>query len=261
MTAVTRSRGKHRAAPRKGPVTLAFSVATAKPNRAGSLALRAWPAVPALFLIRPALAGSPMLPGYAGDVLGLDASLAIVACLAVTPVLTAVKLRISALRWWYGIWVFVLGAAGLLITLAAPGPGGYEARAAGSAVNWTGLVLVVLLLPMAATSNSAAQKLLGPEWKRWQRYLVWAVWFITLDHMMLMHAALSAGAFAAATLPLILLRYSPVRRAVRKWRAGGYATGGMWFLLTVCCIVVAAGLAVLLAREGLFADRAVTLAP
>jgi len=237
-----------------------MAVVQARPNRAGALALRVWPVLPALSLIWPAMKGSPMLVVYAGNVLGLDALLALVACLAVTPVLNAVRLHISVLRQWYGIWVFILGAAGLALTVSAP-PGSLAYRAAGNAVNWTGLVIVMLLLPMTATSSAAAQKLLGPEWKRWMRYLIWAVWFLIFTHLVFLHATIAAAALGGATVPLIILRHSRMRRAVRKWRGDRYTTGGMWAVLTICCLIVTAGVTVLLARMGLAAYASVTLAP
>jgi DMSO/TMAO reductase YedYZ heme-binding membrane subunit len=263
---MARAKGRHRRTPVRehtppaGPVTLAIRIARAQPARVPALLLRAWPAVPALFLIAPAMASSPRFADYAGQILGLDATLALTACLIITPVLTAVRLPITALRWWYGIWVFVLGWAGLVITVAMPGPGGLATKAAGSAVNWTGLIIVALLLPMAATSTAAAQKMLGGEWKRWQRQLIWTVWALVLIHLAVLHATVTGIGFAMATLPLVLLRVRPVRRAVRSWRAAGYTSRGMWTTLYVCCTVTAVGIALLSLREGEAVARAIALA-
>jgi DMSO/TMAO reductase YedYZ heme-binding membrane subunit len=239
--------GRHRKRHVPGPVTAVNRVLSVKPKRKVSwLALRAWPAVPALFLIWPAYHGRIM--SYADSVLGFDAVLSLVACLAVTPVITVAKMPVAKLRWWYGNWVFFLGAAGLAVHLAYP-PGSMAARAAGNSVEWTGTLIIVLLLPMAATSSAAAQKLLGPEWKRWQRGLVWLVWAAIGLHLYLMHSWLPLGAYGGATLPAVLVRRPYVRRGIKAWRAGGYSTGGWWAVLAVLVVLAIAGFGVLAAEE------------
>lgn len=240
-----------------GPVTMAFRAVNARQSRLKAAAVRAWPAVPALVLVRPALHGS--LTAYADSVLGFDAVLCLIACLCVTPFITVAKLRIAKLRWWYGMWVFVLGAAGLGIHLAMP-PGSMVQRAAGDAVNWTGLLIVVLLFPMAATSCAVAQKLMGPEWKRWQRGLIWVVWSVTAVHLLLMHAWLVSCAYAACTLPAVTLRMPRVRKAIKQWRGDGYSTGGWWAVMAVLGTVAMAGLVILATEEVRAAVRAITLA-
>jgi len=220
------------------------------------LLLRGWPAVFALVLARPALHGA--LTAYADPVLGFDAVLCLLACLAVTPVITVTRSAVTRLRWWYGNWVFALGAAGLALHLAA-GSGSAAARTAGTAVDWTGTVIVVLLAPMAATSSAAAQKLLGPEWKRWQRWGVWAVWVLVGAHLALIRAWLVLGAYLAVSAPAIAVRQPPVRKAVKAWRAGGYSTGEWWFALTVGVVLAAAGATVLVSEEVSWTVRAVLL--
>lgn len=253
--------GSRRAADRTpGPVTAALRVARWPHPGPLAVALRAWPAFLALGLARPALASSPLLGDYAGQVLGFDATLCLVGTLLVTPLLTVTRCAVAKLRWWYGVWMFVLGLAGLgLALLTAPGTPGE--RAAGDAASWTGTVLVVLLFPAAAMSNRACQKLLGPEWKRWQRWLVWAVWGLVLGHLLLLRDPVMAAGFVAASAPLIALRNGRVRRSVKAWRAGGYSTGRWWFVLAVCAACFLAGLTVLLAGEAEAVARALVLAP
>ncbi len=255
-------RGRHAAPPAArapGPVTLAFRAAAYEPRRRLPwLALRVWPLIPALCLLRAASRG--LLPAYADQVLGLDAVLALVACLAVTPVMTLAKTPAAKLRWWYGNWVFVLGGAGLAVHLVYP-PGDLGYRMAAGAADWTGSVIVVLLLPMAVTSSTVAQKLLGPEWKRWQRAGVWAVWTVVGAHLALLQAWLTAAAYLAATLPAVVVRIPRVRKAVKAWRAGGYSTGGWWAVTAVLGITAVTGLSVLAGEEVLAVVRAVVLAP
>ncbi len=234
---------------RTGPVTAGLRIAQAPISRPWYAVACAWPLLPALFLIWPAIHGHLVL--YADGVLGFDATLCLIACLAVTPLITITRTKITGLRWWFGLWVFVLGAAALAIHLAYPPVTGMPltTRAAGTAVDWTGLLIVVLLLPMAATSSTAAQKMLGPEWKRWQRGLIWAVWLVIAIHFALLHAWLILIAYAGSTLPAILLRSGRVRRSIRTWRGGGYSTGGWWLALAVLGVVAAAGFLILMEEE------------
>ena len=176
-----------------GPVTLAFKVMTVKPRKVPLVLLRGWPALPALVLLWPAAHGR--LTDYADPVLGYDAVLCLLTCLLVTPVITIAKAPVTKLRWWYGNWVFTLGLAGLLIHVT-DNHGGVTDRMGGTPVDWTGTLIVALLLPMTLTSSAVAQKMLGPEWKRWQRRLVWSVWVIVGVHLVFLHSWLSLEAYA-----------------------------------------------------------------
>lgn len=200
-----------------------------------------------------------MLLDYADPVIGFDATLCLVACLLITPVVTVAKAPVVKLRWWYGMWVFWLGAAGLAIHLAYP-PGSMGFRAAGNDVDWSGTLIVALLLPLAATSSAAAQRLLGPEWKRWQRNIIWVVWSLVGAHLILMYAWLAAGAFLGATLPGAFLRRSPIRRAIKAWRTEGYSTGFWWGVMGILGPVCAAGIVILVTEEVAYVAQAVTLA-
>lgn len=243
------SSGRHRRQrPDPGPVTAAFKVMAYRPrHRWPDLALRLWPLLPALFLIGPALHNTLM--SYADDVLGYDAVLALVACLAVTPFITVARVRIAKLRWWYGNWVFFLGAAGLALHIAYPPGGSPACGVAGNAIDWTGTLVIALLLPMTATSSAAAQKLLGPEWKRWQRGLVWVVWAAIGVHLAVMHAWLPLEAYAMATAPAVIIRRARVRKSIKAWRAGGYSTGDWWVILSVLGGLALIGVTILLEEE------------
>lgn len=246
-----------------GPVTVAFRAIGMPRARPAEIALRGWPALPPLALIVPVI--HHLLAVYADGVLGFDAMLCLLACLAVTPFITALprpamaRLRIARLRWWYGIWLFTLGFAAVCVHMLSPGPLAW--RVAGSAVDWTGLLIVVLLAPMAVTSCTLAQKALGQEWKRWQRWGVWAVAALTAVHLVALMAWLPAAAFSAALVPLITLRVPRVRRAVKAWRADGYTTGALWVILATLCTVFTAAVVILATEEGLAVARAIALAP
>jgi len=208
--------------------------------------LRAWPLAFVLPLVYVALKGKLM--DYADPVIGFDAVLCMIACLAVTPLITLAKMPIAKLRWWYGNWVFFLGAAGLELHVVYP-PVNPLCGMAGTSVDWTGTLIIALLLPMTATSSTAAQKLLGPEWKRWQRWLVWAVWGAIGIHLAVMMTWLPLTAYVLATAPAIVLRQPAARKGIKAWRAGGYSTLAWWVRLAVLGSLAVTGIVILLAEE------------
>jgi hypothetical protein len=134
-----------------GPVTGAFNVITrADRARPARFMLRAWPAVPLLALLRALLLGR--VAWYADEVLGYDALLCLVATLAITPLVTTAGAKITTLRVWYGLWMFGIGVLAVAVHLGAA-HGHLAASVAGTAVAWTGLMIVVLMLPMAVSSG------------------------------------------------------------------------------------------------------------
>lgn len=238
---------RHAAQRAPGPVTAVIRIGRKPETRPVAFLLRAWPAIAPLFLVIPIAEGSPRLDDLASDILGLDATLCLAACVTITPLVNLLRAKAARLRWWYGVWMFTLGAAGLLLTLWLNRPmEGYAA--AGTGIRWTGLLIVLGLLPMAATSNAVAQKLLGAEWKRWQRWLLWAVWGLVLIHLLALQAWTCGLGFAAATVPLIILRRNSGR--IKAWRQGGYSTQGWWTALAVLLCSWAAGFVILLAQLG-----------
>jgi DMSO/TMAO reductase YedYZ heme-binding membrane subunit len=185
--------------------------------RAGSAALCLWPAIPLLVMLRPMTAMAPGLQAYGARVLGLGATTCLLAVLAVTPLAAATGLRQPG-QWRrrYGLWMAVLGGTGLDLALA----GG---TAAGHLREWTGTLIVVLLIPLAATANTAAQKALGTYWKKWQKPLTWAVWAVTGLHLAVLPAPAAGAGFALASAPLLAARVPAVRqRIARRGSQGGW---------------------------------------
>lgn len=243
----TTTHGKHRAPSRPtGPVTAAFAVLDKKQPKPIRIIATIWPVIPPLALIPAALHGH--LLAYADAVLGYDATLCLIACLAITPLITVMKVNITKLRWYYGVMVFFIALAGLGIHLAYP-PGNMQTRAAGNVIDWTGLLILTFLTPMAITSCKAAQKLLGPEWKKWQRNLMWCVYAAVIIHFLTMHAWLITIAYLAATAPMFTLRKAKIRKAVKTWRADGYSTGGWWVILMTLTVIFAIGIMILIGQE------------
>lgn len=249
---MTRTAGRH--ARQRGPITQGIAIVSKRETRPVAWLLRLWPLFPALFLIVPILRHGDV-EHFAGLILGLDATLCLIACITVTPLMTVMKARAAKLRWWYGIWMFTLGVALLLVVLWT-GRADVGEAAAGDSVNWTGLLLVVLLAPMAATANVAAQKVLGPEWKRWQRWLMWAVWAIVAIHLVALMVWVPLLAFLAATLPLIYLRRQA--KHIKAWRMRGYDSGGWWVMLAICVVSYLAGFGVLVAELAVACGQAVS---
>jgi DMSO/TMAO reductase YedYZ heme-binding membrane subunit len=195
---------------------------------------------------------------YADQVLGYDAVLCLIGCLLVTPFITVAGAKIAKLRIWYGLWMFAIGVVAVMVHLAVATTG-MTTAVAGTAVAWTGLMIVVLMIPMAASSGTGAQKALGKEWKRWQRPLVWIVWAVVAVHLAALRDWLPLIAFGAATVPLLAVRQGPLRRRIKAWRSGGYSTGRMWAVMILAAYLLAGGVAFLALLEVLACARAVTL--
>jgi DMSO/TMAO reductase YedYZ heme-binding membrane subunit len=247
--------GKHARAPTPGPITLTFNAVTTAQPKPVRIILYAWPLILPLTLIPAAIHGE--LLSYADAVLGYDATLCLIACLVVTPAITVAKLKITKLRWWYGLLVFFIGFTGLAIHLAYP-PGDMQTRVAGTVTDWTGILIIALLTPMALTSCVAAQKLLGPEWKRWQRDLMWCVWFVIIVHLLTTHAWLVVVAYSAATVTTFIPRIPQARKSIKTWRAGGYSTGGWWVIFTLLTLMFIIGVMIIVGEEGATVARAIT---
>ena len=142
-------------------------------GKAAAACLAAVPLLPVLVIARAADYRIPHLQDYAGVILGLGATLCLLGCLAVTPVTWLARWP-SAASWrrWLGLCVFITGAAGLAVAMAGSRTGTQAGMAAGgTAREWTGTLIVALLLPLAVISNNASQRMLGRGWKTWQRRL------------------------------------------------------------------------------------------
>lgn len=250
-----RTQARHRILPKPpGPVTGALRVLRKPEPRLLMVLLRIWPAIPPLALIAPLLRHEP-LGGYAGTILGLDATLCLVGCVTVTPLLSVVRVKATRYRMIYGVWMFVIGALGLLITLLLDP---MVHAVAGNSVQWTGTALILLLLPMTLTSNQVAQRLLGPEWKRWQRTLLWVVYILVLAHLAALRSWDVLAGFGAATIPVIILRIPKVRRSVQRWRKERrYEGWGWWITLHVLAAVYLSGLVTLFTLTGIACASAV----
>ena len=77
---------------------------------------------------------------------------------------------------------------------------------------WTGWAALLLMLPLALTSNDAAMRALGSGWKKLQR-LAYPAAILTLVHWIIVHNGLAEALIQSA--PLILLELYRLTRLVR----------------------------------------------
>jgi DMSO/TMAO reductase YedYZ heme-binding membrane subunit len=200
----------------------------------------------------PLYARQPGAADAAGQVLGFGAVLALLACLAVSPLAAATGMR-NAARWrrHFGLCVFILGAAGLVITVTGSTPsGGLAWRAAGDSRALTGTLIVALLVPLALTSSRLAQKTMGGHWKTWQRRLTWAAWAAVTLHLLVLGSRDVTAAWLLASGPLLVCRIPAVRSDLTRWRRGKYADVHVWILAGMAVAAFAAGAGALGWMEG-----------
>lgn len=172
----------------------------------------AWPlwlvlAIPALVLAAAARPGADLeaLLHPSGE---LAARLLIVA-LAVTPL---VRLFPGA-RWvgWLqrqrraiGLAAFGYALLHTLLYLGAMGNLGDMLAEFAARGIWTGWVALLLMLPLALTSNAAAVRALGRAWKRLQR-LIYPAALLTLLHWVWVHNGMTAALLHFVPLALLEL--------------------------------------------------------
>lgn len=220
---------------------------TAGIRRIPACLLAVLPLLPVLVIARAVSFGIPRLQDYAGVILGLGATLCLLACLAVTPVTWLARFPAAAAwRRWLGMCVFITGATGLAIAVSGARTGTQAGMAAaGTDREWTGTLIVVVLLPLAVISNRLSQRLLGTWWKTWQRRLTWAAWAVIAVHIVTLAAWEVELAFAAASVPLIAVRIPAIRKDIAAWRKAGYADPARWLLAGLAIGVFGYGFTVL----------------
>jgi DMSO/TMAO reductase YedYZ heme-binding membrane subunit len=222
------------------------------PALTGATAAYLLPLAPLAAMAWPLYAREPGLQAAAGQVLGLGAVLALLACLAVSPLATATGMR-NAARWrrHFGLCVFILGAAGLVIAVTGSTPsGGLAWRAAGDSRALTGTLIVALLVPLALTSSRLAQKTMGGHWKTWQRRLTWAAWAAVTLHLLVLGSRDVTAAWLLASGPLLITRIPAARADIARWRRGRHADVHLWILAGMAGAAFAAGFGVLAWMEG-----------
>lgn len=173
-----------------------------------------------------ALLALPGLPMFAAALQGADvedllrptgetSARLIIVALALTP-LARLFPASGAVRWLMrrrraiGVAAFAYGALHSIFYVVAMRVLDDMLAEFGATGIWTGWLALALLVPLAVTSNRAAQRALGATWKRLQR-LAYPAAVLTLVHWLFVHDGIAAA--LAHFGPLVLLQ---VIRAARS---------------------------------------------
>jgi methionine sulfoxide reductase heme-binding subunit len=194
------------------------------------------------------------------DIGGTGSMLLLLATLSITPLVTLTRSHwFVPLRRWFGIMVAITATTDAIVGgLTSSFAGGFIGHLTGHTFLLVGLCMVMIMAPLALTSNNRAQRALGKYWKPLQRltYLVWALLFIHLalleglgfqngtngpsanvDGAPIFHQRLYQ--LTACSIPLLLLRMPPVKRWVaRKQQEGKQRDVYLTFLPLAVLFVV-----------------------
>jgi DMSO/TMAO reductase YedYZ heme-binding membrane subunit len=194
------------------------------------------------------------------DIGGTGSMLLLLATLSITPLVTLTRSHwFVPLRRWFGIMVAITATTDAIVGgLTSSFAGGFIGHLTGHTFLLVGLCMVMIMAPLALTSNNRAQRALGKYWKPLQRltYVVWALLFIHLallegfgfqngtngpsssvDGDPILHQRLYQ--LTACSIPLLLLRMPPVKRWVaRKQQAGKQRDVYLTFLPLAVLFVV-----------------------
>ncbi len=107
-----------------------------------------------------------------------------------------------------GLAAFGYAALHMVFYLVAMGSLDDMLAELGATGIWTGWAALLLLLPLALTSNAAAMRALGRSWKRLQR-LAYPAALLTLAHWVLVHNGLAEA--LCHFVPLALLELTRLR--------------------------------------------------
>jgi len=198
---------------------------------------RLLPAIPLLVILPAFVAfflGTPdarrRLDLEAPEVLGNAALLTLAAAFAVGPVAT-----LTGWSWHLilgrdlGLWTFVLATLDLLSAVITA-PTGWLNGVAGTAFLSAGTAAVLLMAPLAVTSNRISMRLLGRQWKLLHR-LVYGVVAMVSVHLLFLGGGEGLGSVLFLFGPSIVLRIPRVRQYVvarRRQRRGRIAMERVW---------------------------------
>jgi DMSO/TMAO reductase YedYZ heme-binding membrane subunit len=121
------------------------------------------------------------------DVLGTGAAIALLLCLLVTPAVTLTgQYWITPLRQWYGrVFAVIALTDAITASLATEFAGDALQKIAGHPFLLAGALMVVIGIPLLATSSASAQKWLGRNWKTLHKG-IYAIWALLIIHMALL---------------------------------------------------------------------------
>lgn len=138
----------------------------------------------------------------------------LIAALVVTPLVRLVPRWRGLIRYRraIGVAAFGYGVLHLVFYVVAMGRLDDMLAELGARGIWTGWLALLLMLPLAVTSNQAAMRTLGHGWKTLQR-LAYPAALLTLLHWVFVHDGLTAALLHFVPLALLeATRFLPARR-------------------------------------------------
>jgi DMSO/TMAO reductase YedYZ heme-binding membrane subunit len=220
---------------------LEFSAITIKKRSIALFLLRLPAFIPWILIARGwfSLNEGSTLTTTEADVLGSGGEACFFIALSITPIITMTGQQwIAPLRRWYGIMFALIGISdGTTAAITTDFAGGPVGRLAGHTFLLSGLLIVLIALPILATANTPSQRILGRWWKRLQK-VTYVLWGLVIVHLLLLdgltpfqnngtdgdpvfHQRFYQA--VAISIPLIVLRLPPVRRWIVEQRAEGRA--------------------------------------
>jgi DMSO/TMAO reductase YedYZ heme-binding membrane subunit len=185
------------------------------------------------------------------DVLGTGGEFCFLMAISITPAITLTGARwFAPLRRWYGIFFALIGISdGTTAAITTAFAGGPMGRLAGHSFLLSGLLIMLVAVPLLITANTPMQRIMGRYWKRLQRftYLLWAMIGLHLllldgfgpfggsdgDGVPLFHHRFYQ--FLVVSIPLLVLRLPPVKR----WIVDTRNEGRQWLVWTMMAPLLA----------------------
>jgi len=234
--------------------------------------------VPWIFIVRGwySLNAKDVLTHTEADVLGTGGEICFFVALSITPLVTVTGARwFVPLRRWYGIFFALIGISdAATAAITTDFSGGVFGRLAGHTFLVTGLLVVLIALPLLLTANTPAQRLLGRYWKRLHRAM-YVLWALIVLHLLLLDDFVPFGApqgdgdpvfhqrfyqAVVISIPLIVLRLPPVRRWITDTRAAGQQWK-VWLVVAPLAALWILGFAYIINEEIFTGTEAITMRP
>ena len=234
--------------------------------------------VPWIFIVRGwyLLNAKDVLTHTEADVLGTGGEICFFVALSITPLVTVTGARwFVPLRRWYGIFFALIGISdAATAAITTDFSGGVFGRLAGHTFLVTGLLVVLIALPLLLTANTPAQRLLGRYWKRLHRAM-YVLWALIVLHLLLLDDFVPFGApqgdgdpvfhqrfyqAVVISIPLVVLRLPPVRRWIIDTRAAGQQWK-VWLVVAPLAALWILGFAYIINEEIFTGTEAITMRP
>jgi len=234
--------------------------------------------VPWIFIVRGwySLNAKDVLTHTEADVLGTGGEICFFVALSITPLVTVTGARwFVPLRRWYGIFFALIGISdAATAAITTDFSGGVFGRLAGHTFLVTGLLVVLIALPLLLTANTPAQRLLGRYWKRLHRAM-YVLWALIVLHLLLLDDFVPFGApqgdgdpvfhqrfyqAVVISIPLVVLRLPPVRRWIADTRAAGQQWK-VWLAVAPLAALWIVGFAYIINEEIFTGTEAITMRP